>query len=90
MFPLPQDSTALDYGLGVGPGASQVDNLLLSQDANFQGAAAAATRTSGDNPFALTIDGLGFTDVGGSAGVGAPTPGTNPLTHPGAAPLSQF
>ncbi len=67
-----------------------MDNLLLSQDANLHGAAAAATRTSGDNPFALTIYGLGFTDVGGTAGVGAPTPGTNPLTHPGAAPLSQF
>ncbi len=65
-----------------------MDNLLLSQDANFQGAAA-ATRTSGDNPFAQAIDGLGFTDVGGTAGVGAPTPRTNSLPHPGAAPREE-
>lgn len=74
---------ALDFASG----ASQIDNLLLSQDAAFQGPAAGALPSdrSGANSLALTIDGLGFTDVPDTID-GA----SNDASGSSGAPLSQF
>ncbi|KAK4472513.1 hypothetical protein MN116_002682 [Schistosoma mekongi] len=44
---LSQESTSLDFRLG--QGASQMDNLLLSQDSTFQGATVPASKTSKRN-----------------------------------------
>ncbi|VDM35032.1 unnamed protein product [Hydatigera taeniaeformis] len=87
---LSQDSVALDFA----PGASQIDNLLLSQDAAFQGPAASTLSSdrSGANPIALTIDGLGFTDVpdniDGSANDVSGSSGA-PLSHAVSVALAQ-
>ncbi|VDN13689.1 unnamed protein product [Dibothriocephalus latus] len=80
---LSQDST-VDFGFGSVTSTSQVENLLLSQDATFQGPAAAASASmqrTADNPFALNFDGLGFTDVGGGNSSGGNPSGRTPLSQ---------
>ena len=74
-------------GLDFTSGASQMDSLLLSQDAAFQGPAIGlqSSNALNENPSVLTIDGLGFTDVADPAD-GAP----NGSSCPSGAPLSQF
>uniref|UniRef100_A0A0V0J7I1 Regulator of nonsense transcripts 1 n=1 Tax=Schistocephalus solidus TaxID=70667 RepID=A0A0V0J7I1_SCHSO len=79
---LSQDST-IDFGFGSAASTSQVENLLLSQDATFQGPAVpnASIQRTADNPFALNFDGLGFTDVGGGNSSGGNPSGRTPLSQ---------
>lgn len=85
MFISFQESTAMDFGLGGGVGASQVDNLL-SQDATFQGPAVVNVgrkSAANDSAYGIPIDGLSFTDmVSINASVGGGEVGSgNPLSQ---------